>query len=174
MMRPRVGAPLPDLRMRELLDEVNGGSLAAPGGGSVAALAGALAAGLVVMGARAAAESWPEGAGAAAQARTLQARLVTLATRDAEVYGAARTVLEGSPAADADFVLGEALARAADVPLEIARAARDMHGGNGISDEFHVIRHLLNLETVNTLEGTHDVHALVLGRSQTGISAFHS
>ncbi len=58
--------------------------------------------------------------------------------------------------------------------LEIARAARDMHGGNGISDEFHVIRHLLNLETVNTLEGTHDVHALVLGRSQTGISAFHS
>ena len=56
--------------------------------------------------------------------------------------------------------------------LEIARAARDMHGGNGISDEFHVIRHLLNLETVNTLEGTHDVHALVLGRSQTGISAF--
>jgi glutaryl-CoA dehydrogenase len=56
--------------------------------------------------------------------------------------------------------------------LEIARVARDMHGGNGISDEFHVIRHLLNLETVNTLEGTHDVHALVLGRSQTGISAF--
>jgi glutaryl-CoA dehydrogenase len=56
--------------------------------------------------------------------------------------------------------------------LEVARAARDMHGGNGISDEYHVIRHLLNLETVNTLEGTHDVHALVLGRSQTGISAF--
>ena len=56
--------------------------------------------------------------------------------------------------------------------LEVARMARDMHGGNGISDEFHVIRHLLNLETVNTLEGTHDVHALVLGRSQTGISAF--
>jgi glutaryl-CoA dehydrogenase len=56
--------------------------------------------------------------------------------------------------------------------LEIARSARDMHGGNGIADEFHVIRHLLNLETVNTLEGTHDVHALVLGRSQTGISAF--
>jgi glutaryl-CoA dehydrogenase len=56
--------------------------------------------------------------------------------------------------------------------LEIARAARDMHGGNGIADEYHVIRHLLNLETVNTLEGTHDVHALVLGRSQTGISAF--
>jgi glutaryl-CoA dehydrogenase len=56
--------------------------------------------------------------------------------------------------------------------LEIARMARDMHGGNGIADEFHVIRHLLNLETVNTLEGTHDIHALVLGRSQTGLSAF--
>jgi len=56
--------------------------------------------------------------------------------------------------------------------LEIARAARDMHGGNGIVDEFHVIRHVLNLETVNTYEGTHDVHALILGRAQTGISAF--
>lgn len=56
--------------------------------------------------------------------------------------------------------------------LEITRLARDMHGGNGISDEFHVIRHLLNLETLNTLEGTHDIHALVLGRAQTGISAF--
>jgi len=56
--------------------------------------------------------------------------------------------------------------------LEIARAARDIHGGNGISDEFHVIRHMLNMETVNTLEGTHDIHALVLGRAQTGISAF--
>ncbi len=51
--------------------------------------------------------------------------------------------------------------------------ARDMLGGNGISDEFHVIRHLLNLETVNTLEGTHDIYALVLGRSQTGLSAFN-
>jgi glutaryl-CoA dehydrogenase len=56
--------------------------------------------------------------------------------------------------------------------LDIARAARDMHGGNGISDEFHVIRHMLNLETVNTYEGTHDVHALILGRAQTGIQAF--
>jgi glutaryl-CoA dehydrogenase len=56
--------------------------------------------------------------------------------------------------------------------LEIARMARDIHGGNGISDEFHVIRHMMNLETVNTLEGTHDIHALVLGRAQTGISAF--
>ena len=56
--------------------------------------------------------------------------------------------------------------------LEIARKARDMHGGNGISDEFHVIRHLVNLETVNTYEGTHDIHALILGRAQTGIPAF--
>ena len=57
--------------------------------------------------------------------------------------------------------------------LDIARVARDMHGGNGISDEFHVIRHVMNLETVNTLEGTSDIHALVLGRAQTGISAFN-
>jgi glutaryl-CoA dehydrogenase len=56
--------------------------------------------------------------------------------------------------------------------LDIARAARDMHGGNGIVDEYHVIRHLLNLETVNTYEGTHDIHALILGRAQTGIQAF--
>ncbi|TXH04926.1 MAG: acyl-CoA dehydrogenase [Nevskiaceae bacterium] len=56
--------------------------------------------------------------------------------------------------------------------LEVARMARDLHGGNGISDDYHVIRHLLNLETVNTYEGTHDVHALILGRAQTGISAF--
>ncbi len=56
--------------------------------------------------------------------------------------------------------------------LDIARVARDMHGGNGISDEYHVIRHMLNLETVNTYEGTHDVHALILGRAQTGIQAF--
>jgi glutaryl-CoA dehydrogenase len=56
--------------------------------------------------------------------------------------------------------------------LEIARHARDMHGGNGISEEFHVIRHMINLETVNTYEGTHDIHALILGRAQTGIQAF--
>jgi glutaryl-CoA dehydrogenase len=56
--------------------------------------------------------------------------------------------------------------------LDIARAARDMHGGNGIVDEYHVIRHLVNLETVNTYEGTHDIHALILGRAQTGIAAF--
>jgi len=56
--------------------------------------------------------------------------------------------------------------------LDIARMARDMHGGNGISDEFDVIRHMINLETVNTYEGTADVHALILGRSQTGLQAF--
>jgi len=56
--------------------------------------------------------------------------------------------------------------------IEIARMARDMHGGNGISDEFHVIRHVMNLEAVNTYEGTHDIHALILGRAQTGIQAF--
>lgn len=56
--------------------------------------------------------------------------------------------------------------------LEIARVARDMHGGNGISDEFGVMRHMVNLETVNTYEGTHDVHGLILGRAQTGIQAF--
>jgi glutaryl-CoA dehydrogenase len=56
--------------------------------------------------------------------------------------------------------------------LDVARVARDMHGGNGISDEFHVIRHVMNLEAVNTYEGTHDVHALILGRAQTGLQAF--
>lgn len=57
--------------------------------------------------------------------------------------------------------------------LDIARVARDIHGGNGISDEYHVIRHVMNLESVNTYEGTHDVHALILGRAQTGIQAFY-
>jgi glutaryl-CoA dehydrogenase len=56
--------------------------------------------------------------------------------------------------------------------LDIARKARDMHGGNGISDEFHVIRHMINLETVNTYEGTYDIHGLILGRAQTGLQAF--
>jgi glutaryl-CoA dehydrogenase len=56
--------------------------------------------------------------------------------------------------------------------LDIARIARDMHGGNGVADEYHVIRHVMNLEAVNTYEGTHDVHALILGRAQTGLSAF--
>ena len=56
--------------------------------------------------------------------------------------------------------------------LDIARTARDMHGGNGIADEFHVMRHMCNLESVNTYEGTHDIHALILGRAQTGLQAF--
>ncbi len=56
--------------------------------------------------------------------------------------------------------------------LDIARVARDVHGGNGVADEYHVIRHVMNLEAVNTYEGTHDVHALILGRAQTGLSAF--
>ena len=56
--------------------------------------------------------------------------------------------------------------------LDVARAARDMHGGNGISEEYQVMRHMLNLETVNTYEGTHDVHALILGRGITGLAAF--
>jgi len=56
--------------------------------------------------------------------------------------------------------------------LEIARMARDLHGANGISDEYHVMRHLVNLETVNTYEGTYDIHALILGRAQTGFQAF--
>ena len=56
--------------------------------------------------------------------------------------------------------------------LEVARLARDMHGGNGISSEYGVMRHLQNLETVNTYEGTHDIHALILGRAQTGMQAF--
>jgi glutaryl-CoA dehydrogenase len=56
--------------------------------------------------------------------------------------------------------------------LDIARQARDMHGGNGVSDEYHVIRHVMNLEAVNTYEGTHDVHALILGRAMTGMQSF--
>jgi len=56
--------------------------------------------------------------------------------------------------------------------LEIARIARDMHGGNGIADEYHIMRHMCNLESVNTYEGTHDIHALILGRAQTGLNAF--
>ena len=56
--------------------------------------------------------------------------------------------------------------------LNIARDSRDIHGGNGISDEYHVIRHMMNLEAVNTYEGTHDVHALILGNHQTGLNSF--
>ncbi|WP_448568061.1 acyl-CoA dehydrogenase [Thalassotalea ganghwensis] len=77
---------------------------------------------------------------------------------------------------DADALAPEAISlvkrNSCGKALEIARIARDMHGGNGISDEFHVIRHMMNLEAVNTYEGTHDIHALILGRAQTGLQAF--
>jgi len=82
---------------------------------------------------------------------------------------AGRLMEEGRLAAEAISLLKRNNAGKA---LAIAREARDMHGGNGIADDFHVVRHMLNLEAVNTYEGTHDIHALVLGRAQTGISAF--
>lgn len=78
---------------------------------------------------------------------------------------------------DADQLAPEAISlikrNSCGKALEIARTARDMHGGNGIADEFHIIRHMMNLEAVNTYEGTHDVHALILGRAQTDIQAFY-
>jgi glutaryl-CoA dehydrogenase len=82
---------------------------------------------------------------------------------------AGRLMEEGKLAAEAISLLKRNNAGKA---LDIARAARDMHGGNGVADDYHVIRHMLNLEAVNTYEGTHDIHALVLGRAQTGISSF--
>ena len=82
---------------------------------------------------------------------------------------AGRLMDEGKLAAEAISLLKRNNAGKA---LEIARTARDMHGGNGVADDYHVVRHMLNLEAVNTYEGTHDIHALVLGRAQTGISAF--
>ena len=82
---------------------------------------------------------------------------------------AGRLLEEGRLAAEAISLLKRNNAGKA---LEIARAARDMHGGNGVADDYHVVRHMLNLEAVNTYEGTHDIHALILGRAQTGISAF--
>ena len=85
------------------------------------------------------------------------------------VLRAARMMDQGSCPAELISLLKR---NSAGKALEIARVARDMHGGNGIVDEYHVIRHVMNLETVNTYEGTHDMHALVLGRAQTGIAAF--
>ena len=82
---------------------------------------------------------------------------------------AGRLMDEGKLAAEAISLLKRNNAGKA---LAIAREARDMHGGNGVADDYHVIRHMLNLEAVNTYEGTHDIHALVLGRAQTGISSF--
>ncbi len=80
-----------------------------------------------------------------------------------------RLIDEGTIIPDAISIIKR---NSAGKALEIARIARDMHGGNGISDEFHVMRHMVNLESVNTYEGTHDVHALILGRAITGIAAF--
>src|SRR5260370_80750 len=77
--------------------------------------------------------------------------------------------MKGLPAPEAVSMLKRS---ACGKALDIARVARDMHGGNGVSDEYHVIRHVMNLEAVNTYEGTHDIHALILGRAQTGIAAF--
>ena len=78
---------------------------------------------------------------------------------------------------DSDLLAPEAISlikrNSCGKALEIARTARDMHGGNGIADEYHIIRHMMNLEAVNTYEGTHDVHALILGRAQTGLQAFY-
>ncbi|HWX88984.1 MAG TPA: acyl-CoA dehydrogenase family protein [Rhizomicrobium sp.] len=82
---------------------------------------------------------------------------------------AGRLMEQGALAAEAISLLKRNNAGKA---LEIARAARDMHGANGVADDYHVVRHMLNLEAVNTYEGTHDIHALVLGRAQTGHSAF--
>jgi glutaryl-CoA dehydrogenase len=82
-----------------------------------------------------------------------------------------RLIDEGKSAPDMISIIKR---NSAGKALDIARVARDMHGGNGISDEYHVIRHVMNLESVNTYEGTHDIHALILGRAITGIQAFKS
>lgn len=82
-----------------------------------------------------------------------------------------RLIDEGKSAPDMISIIKR---NSAGKALDIARIARDMHGGNGISDEYHVIRHVMNLESVNTYEGTHDIHALILGRAITGIQAFKS
>jgi glutaryl-CoA dehydrogenase len=103
----------------------------------------------------------------------IQLKLVNMQT---EITLGLQAALRVGRLIDADRWAPEMLSivkrNAAGKALEIARMARDMHGGNGISDEYHVIRHVMNLEAVNTYEGTHDIHALILGRAQTGIQAF--
>jgi len=103
----------------------------------------------------------------------IQLKLVNMQT---EITLGLQAALRVGRLIDADRWAPEMLSivkrNAAGKALDIARMARDMHGGNGISDEYHVIRHVLNLEAVNTYEGTHDIHALILGRAQTGIQAF--
>ncbi|MDO6694876.1 acyl-CoA dehydrogenase [Aliiglaciecola sp. 3_MG-2023] len=99
-----------------------------------------------------------------------------LADMQTEIALGLMACLQAGRLMDADALAPEAISlikrNSCGKGLDIARAARDMHGGNGISDEFHVIRHVMNLEAVNTYEGTHDVHALILGRAQTGLQAF--
>lgn len=99
-----------------------------------------------------------------------------LADMQTEITLGLFTCLQAGRLMDADCLPVEAISlikrNSCGKALDIARLARDMHGGNGISDEFHVIRHVMNLEAVNTYEGTHDIHALILGRAQTGIQAF--
>jgi len=103
----------------------------------------------------------------------IQLKLVNMQT---EITLGLQAALRVGRLIDADRWAPEMLSivkrNAAGKALDIARMARDMHGGNGISDEYHVIRHVMNLEAVNTYEGTHDIHALILGRAQTGIQAF--
>jgi len=99
-----------------------------------------------------------------------------LADMQTEITTALLSCLQAGRLMDAGNLAPEAISlikrNSCGKALAIAREARDMHGGNGISDEFHIIRHVMNLEAVNTYEGTHDVHALILGRAQTGIQAF--
>ncbi|HEW9975255.1 TPA: acyl-CoA dehydrogenase [Shewanella algae] len=103
----------------------------------------------------------------------IQKKLVDMQT---EITTARFACLQAGRLLDQDSLAIEAISlikrNSCGKALEIARQARDIHGGNGISDEFHVIRHLMNLEAVNTYEGTHDIHALILGRAQTGLAAF--
>ena len=103
----------------------------------------------------------------------IQKKLADMATELALGYGAAQRVGELK---DAGMINPQMLSlvkrNSCGKALDVARAARDMLGGNGIQDEYHVIRHCMNLEAVNTYEGTHDVHALILGRGITGIQAF--
>ncbi|AZQ11741.1 acyl-CoA dehydrogenase [Shewanella khirikhana] len=99
-----------------------------------------------------------------------------LADMQTEIATGLFACLQAGRLMDADALPVEAISlikrNSCGKALDIARIARDMHGGNGISDEFHVIRHVMNLEAVNTYEGTHDIHALILGRAQTDLQAF--
>ena len=99
-----------------------------------------------------------------------------LANMQTEITLALQSVLQVGRLMDADQVAPEMISlvkrNSCGKSLDIARVARDMHGGNGIHEEYHVMRHLVNLESVNTYEGTHDIHGLILGRAQTGLQAF--